>query len=79
MVTSGTAVIQRASGSFRDAMRPAQPPGAADTARRGRRLSIRTRRAALGVQVISEDDFRRHPGGLDRITCFVLIMREPLT
>jgi hypothetical protein len=42
-------------------------------------LSIRTRRAALGVQVISEDDFRRHPGGLDRITCFVLIMQEPLT
>jgi hypothetical protein len=48
---------------------------AADTARRGRRLSIRTRRAALGVQVISEDDFRRHPGGLDRITCLVLIMQ----
>ena len=52
---------------------------AADTARWGRRLSIRTRRAALGVQVISEDDFRRHPGGLDRITCLVPIVQEPLT
>ena len=79
MVTSGTAVIQQASGSFRDAMRLAQPPGSSGHGPAGRRLSIRTRRAALRVQVISEDDFRRHPGGLDRITCFVLIMQEPLT
>jgi hypothetical protein len=61
-------------------MRLAQPPGSSGHGPVGSpRLSIRTRRAALGVQVISEDDFRRHPGGLDRITCLVLIMQEPLT
>jgi hypothetical protein len=73
-------VIQQASGKFREATRLALPPGSSGHGPVGSpRLSIRTRRAALGVQVISEDDFRRHPGGLDRITCLVLIMQEPLT
>jgi len=46
-------------------MRLAQPPGSSGHGPVGSpRLSIRTRRAALGVQVISEDDFRRHPGRL---------------
>jgi len=80
MVTSETPVIQQASGSFREAMRLAQPLGSSGHGPVGSpRLSTRTRRAALGVQVISKDDFRRHPGGLDRITCLVPIVQERLT
>ena len=99
-------------------MRLAQPPGSSGPGPGGSAaVEHPERRAALGVQVISKDDFRvvsprpasrsvhaagrppaaaelrqrrglraNCPGGmvdilagLDRITCLVLIMQEPLT